>query len=541
MQTVAIRELSVESITRATTDGQLVGVTNMGTLVGVLVPLASDVLERMANRDSAEIQASVGEAEAEMASGHAPSTLTELSHVPGRPDGRKADFARVTIRELSGARLERAAHDGETLLVSSGHVALALLIPVMPDWVERLVESDINRIIDGAPAEQQDFPVGKRSATTSLQERWAGPPSGEAERIPGKEGSPMGEVTARRNLGREFLRERAIGIRILADAPDHGRLLGVVTDMLARVVAGPIELTLENIDEGHGFAQILSLVDDLQDQISDDERLVGVGLEIGGHVHQGRVIYSANAHWDEFPLVDRLTDVLRGLPVVLENDANALAIYERRFKGIAADSLAVMLLTHFGVGCGLILDGQIYRGTNGMSGEVGHIPVGGLVDGREVYCRCGNHGCLERIATPSGIESSLKESGFVGGYETALRSADTEKVRRAFQFAGAGFGRGAATIINLLNPAAIVFYGPADLLGPSREFHIDNHPRTTGAAHLYAGSMVEAIRNHAFSTGASDCQFIVRNSVDVYGAQAAAACLINRVLPAARRSLTEVH
>jgi predicted NBD/HSP70 family sugar kinase len=340
----------------------------------------------------------------------------------------------------------------------------------------------------------------------------------------------MQKVAIRGSSGREFLQQRVIGIRIIADAPGHGRLLGIVTDMLARVVADQIELKLESFDESKSFAQILTLVDDLRAQIGTDERLVGVGLEIGGHVYQGRVVYSANAHWGLLPLEDRLADVLR-LPVVLENDANALAIYERRFEGIAEDSLAVILLTYFGVGCGLILDGQIYRGVRGMSGEIGHLPISGVANRGEVPCRCGNDGCLERIATPSAIEEDLKTAGFEGGYEVALESATVDEVSKAFKFAGAALGSGAATIINLLNPSAMVFYGPSDLLGQSREFHIDS---PAGAANDYAGAMVAAIRSHAFSTGASDCRFIVRNSVDVYGAQAAAACLINKVLPAAR-------
>ena len=351
----------------------------------------------------------------------------------------------------------------------------------------------------------------------------------------------------RESSGREFLQQRAIGIRILADAPGQGRLLGVVTDMLARVVANQIELKLESFDEAESFAQILSLVDDLGAQIGTDERLVGVGLEIGGHVYQGRVVYSANAKWGQLPLEDRLTDVLR-LPVVLENDANALAIYERRFEGIPEDSLAVVLLTHFGVGCGLILDGQVYRGIRGMAGEVGHVPIVGPANGGpQLLCRCGNDGCLECVATPSAIEENLKKAGFEGDYEDALRSADVDEVGQAFKSAGAALGRAVATIINLLNPSAIIFYGPSDLLGQSREFHIgrkvqsgefhtDDDPSPTGAAHHYAAALVEAIRGHAFSTGPSDCRFIVRNSVDIYGAQAAAACLINKVLPAARVS-----
>lgn len=519
MQTVSIRELSGDLIARATSQGQTLGVTNMGGLVGVVVPLTKEVLEGIAHRDEGARQARVREAETEMASGRPLGTLSELldEGSPPAPGARSlpkgwASFSRVGIRDLSGARLEQAARDGEALLVSSGRVTLALLIPVTPDWVEHLVEGGIKRFIDG----DSDSGVAVRDTRRDAL------PAGE-----------LGVPAARTISGREFLRQRAIGIRIIADASDGpSRLQGVLTDMLARAVGERVERTLESVDEVHVVAEILSLVDDLRAQMGTDERLIGVGLEIGGHVHEGGVVYSANAHWMQFPLEDRLRNILR-LPVVLENDANALAIYERRFEGVAENNLAVMLLTRFGVGCGLILDGHIYRGVHGMGGEIGHIPMSMNGDG-EILCRCRNPDCLECVATPRAIEEALRQSAYDGDYDTALKDSGSERAREAFESAGTALGRASATVINILNPSAMVFYGPPDLLGTSREFHIGGDPRTEEVAPHYASAMIKAIRNHAFSTGASDCLFTVRTSVEKYSARAAAACLIDSVVPEAR-------
>jgi predicted NBD/HSP70 family sugar kinase len=524
MKTVAIRELSADVIAGATTRGQILGVTNMGALAGVLVPLTREVVQSMANRDAADVQESVRQAEEELTSGQPMSTLSELLQHPA-PSGHRAGPARISIRELSGARLEEAARDGQTLLVSSGRITLALLIPVTPEWLERLVEGEIKRFLDeGAP----DTEMGVSDADDgdiAAQE----PPVPAVGML-----TPTREVVAtpQTSLGREILLRRAIGIRIIADPPDgNSRLHGIVTDMLANEIGDTIVRDLANMDERHVFAAILTLIDDLRKNIgSEEHHLIGVGLEIGGHVHQGRVIYSANANWGDFPLADRLNAVL-GLPVVLENDANALAILERRFDGVADDNLAILILTYLGVGSGLVIDGHVYRGTGGMAGEIGHLPLA-RGSGDEILCRCGNHYCLECQATPRAIGKALKKVGFEGGYNAALDVMTSDHhVCKTFQDAGAALGRGAASIIDLLNPSAMVFYGPSELLGNSREFRIGADPRGEADAHPYLAAMVEATRNHSFSNGAIDCRFVIRRSTDTRSARAAAACLINRVLP----------
>jgi predicted NBD/HSP70 family sugar kinase len=528
METVAIRELSGDLIAGATAQGQVLGITNKGALVGVLVPLTGEVVQRMANRDAADIRENARQADADLASAQPMRLLSDLLQ-GGGPAGHRAGPARVSIRELSGARLEEAARDGRALLVSSGRVTLALLIPITPSWLERLVEGAISQFIDGDSPDSG----GRLGEVVGVSPQSAIFPSAvpTATSAVGMV-TPKGEVPPpQASLGREILLQRAIGIRIIADPADgQSRLQGVVTDMLAHEEGRRLERGLENMDEGHVFAAILSLIDDLRAYIAPEERLIGVGLEIGGHVHDGRIIYSANANWGDFPLADRLNAVL-GLPVVLENDGDALAILERRFDGVPEDNLAVILLTYVGIGCGLVIDGHVFRGTTGMAGEIGHIPLASG-NGDSLGCRCGNHDCLECAATPRAIDEALKESGFKGGYRAALQAVTSrDDVRQRFEVAGAALGRGAATVINLLNPSAIVFYGPPELLGASREFRIGTDPRSEANAHPYAAAMVEAIRNNSFSTGASDCRFIIRKSIDDHSARAAAACLINRILP----------
>lgn len=505
MHTITIRRLSAPAIEQAAANAELVGVTSDGALVGVLVPADSHTVQRIIDRDREDIAASIAEAEAELAAGGRLTTLADLLDETPRPGvGRQPTYTRLTIRELSGSRIQEASEAGEILIVMRERVVLALLVPVTAKWVEELVERNVTDFLNG-----RDNPP--RKVTAGL--------SAPVERHP------------HRALIRYGHRRRAFGIKIIGDAPDDAmRLVGVVTNTLANVVAGPVERPLPSMREVEVFDEILALTDELSALLEPEDELIGLGLEIGGHVHDGRVIYSANANkWDRFPLADRLSESLK-LPVILQNDANALAVFERRFHGIDDNNFAVVLVTDSGVGCGLVLNGHVYHGVRGMAGELGHIPVA-LGRDDSIKCRCENPGCLEGIATPQAIEFSLmNHHGYRGTYEDALHAEGDDTVGGVFEQAGAAMGRAVSTLINLLNLSAIVFYAPQSLFGMARPFRIDADIPLTGAAKHYMSAMTQTIRAQGFSTGAKeDCRFFVRTSSQELGAVAAAACLIRHV------------
>lgn len=545
METVAIRDLSGEFIAHATEAGELLGVTNMGALVGVLVPLTRDVLRRMTVRDAAQVQERLERAEEELASGQPAATVSELLHDHAEA-GHRQGPDRVSIRKLSGTRLEQAAQEGRTLIISSGNVPLALLVPVTPDWLERWVEAEINRYIDGSAGTPGEGPgtQGGSMPLDTVEESVQAPAVGML--------TPRQELLRPNvSIGREVVWQRAIGIRIDGDpAGDKARLMGVITDTAAKVLVGPVTRNIATIDESDVYNAVLQLVDDLKARIRQPESIVGIGLELGGHIHDGQIIRSFNVHWETFSLADRLNAVF-GLPVIVENDANALAILERRFHGVKDNDLAVILVTYRGVGCGLIVDGHLYRGSRGMAGEIGHMPVGvhpsahklggraappvSTISGDFVLCRCGNPYCLESVATPHAIGEAQETRDAGDGYEAAKRLMTTDgQTRRNFQSAGQALGRGAAAVINLFNPSAIVFYGPPELFGGSREFHIDADLGRLTENYPYLAGVIEAISENQFSTGAFDCRFIVRRDADDQRARAAAACLINRLMPTSR-------
>jgi len=146
------------------------------------------------------------------------------------------------------------------------------------------------------------------------------------------------------------------------------------------------------------------------------------------------------------------------LPVALENDANMGALGEKAFGAGRGFEDLIYLRLSAGIGAGLILSGQPYRGFGGVAGEVGHI----LSDPHGPICRCGNRGCLEAVASPVAVASLLEQS--VGrpisvNELLALVAEGHRGARRAVADAGESVGRTVASLVNTLNPERVIVGG----------------------------------------------------------------------------------
>ena len=130
------------------------------------------------------------------------------------------------------------------------------------------------------------------------------------------------------------------------------------------------------------------------------EHILGCGLAISGIVDAdtGTLLRSVNLGWRDVRISDALEETL-GLPVVVENDANAAALAELWFGCAREASHFMYLKTDAGIGAGIVYGGHLMAGPHGMAGEIGHIPVMG--DGRE--CVCGQRGCLETYLYAQGL------------------------------------------------------------------------------------------------------------------------------------------
>lgn len=216
--------------------------------------------------------------------------------------------------------------------------------------------------------------------------------------------------------------------------------------------------------------------------------LAGIGVGSPGPLElpAGRLHHPPNLPgWDAFPLLDEMEKRL-SRPVVIESDANVAALAEftlGRGKTLGVDSFC-MLTLGTGVGNGIILNGKLWHGANGMGGEAGHMTV--YPDGS--LCGCGNYGCLEACASATAIVNAAERmigEGIAPGLanlkngDEPLTAFDLAEAARQddadakliFQQAGRSLGICVAGLINILNlPLYVIGGGVAaswDLISPS--------------------------------------------------------------------------
>ncbi|WP_019180903.1 ROK family transcriptional regulator [Microbacterium yannicii] len=161
--------------------------------------------------------------------------------------------------------------------------------------------------------------------------------------------------------------------------------------------------------------------------------------------------------WDGYPIPEHLTDAL-GVPALVANDADAAALGEQRSAHPNSRSLCFIKVSS-GIGTGIVLGGQVYRGTDGGAGDIGHVKIAGY---DHLVCQCGAHGCLAAVASGRAVARALTDLGKpassasdVGAY---LADGDPDAARLTQQ-AGRVLGEVVATVVSLLNPAEVVLGG----------------------------------------------------------------------------------
>lgn len=196
-------------------------------------------------------------------------------------------------------------------------------------------------------------------------------------------------------------------------------------------------------------------------------KLLGIGLGVPGLVDGHGNVEAPIFGWHDFPLGPTLRQRLR-LPILIDNDVNTLAVAERLYgRGRGIDHFLTVTIGR-GVGLGIIIGGDVYRGWLGGAGEFGHVAV--TVGGP--LCECGKRGCLEAlVADPAlilqAVESGLElPAGQPATQVAALRGLAERGEQRALAIyaeAGATFGRAVAGLVSVLNPQLIVISGEGTL------------------------------------------------------------------------------
>lgn len=216
----------------------------------------------------------------------------------------------------------------------------------------------------------------------------------------------------------------------------------------------------------------------------DISDIKGIGIGSPGAIDNknGVVIYANNLDWNNVPLAEELRKYI-DVPVNVENDANAAAYGEYMECGGDMESFVAITLGT-GVGGGVIIDGKIYRGFNGVAGELGHTM---LVHGGE-HCTCGNDGCWEAYASVTALIRQTKAA--IAEHPDSMMAGDIKvSGRTSFNAAKAGdeAGRevvdkyieyvasGINNIVNIFQPNMLVIGGGISnegdfLLNPIKEY-----------------------------------------------------------------------
>ena len=275
--------------------------------------------------------------------------------------------------------------------------------------------------------------------------------------------------------------------------PQAGYVLGVelgvdfvsvaLTDFRGQVLWREAAEADPAVSQETTLAQTLELVEaGLEEARKHQWPLLGLGVAIPGTVdlEQGVLIFAPNLHWHNVPLRQIFFE-RTGLKVFVENDANAAAIAEHLF-GVARQSKDfIFVFAGVGIGGGLFLNGELYRGRNGYAGELGHSPI--MAEPYQSPCHCGNRGCWETYANQySIIQRVQSRMDLKGGsllpelmHETGMplsialikKAADLgdRGAIESLSEAGAAMGQGFASLINIFNPEKIVLGGPLSLAG----------------------------------------------------------------------------
>ena len=271
----------------------------------------------------------------------------------------------------------------------------------------------------------------------------------------------------------------AVGIKI-----ERTRLIGARVDLMGSIrkrAEVPLEDDPMPADVIDG---VVALTKELE-----AKRMLGIGIAISGFVDpaSGTEVYTPILRWRNVPLRDPIAERL-GFPVWVENDVNALSLAERWYGAGRGFSHFICVTVGEGIGAGVVIHGDVYRGAFGGAGELGHITIN--PDGP--VCRCQERGCLEVYASDRFLSEEAARLGFqdIDRLIEAARDGNAD-AQAVFSRMGRYLGIGAKSLVNLLNPEALI-------LGGER----------MDAEDLFVPALADEVRRHSFPSEAEQLRIV---------------------------------
>lgn len=299
-------------------------------------------------------------------------------------------------------------------------------------------------------------------------------------------------------------------------------IISAITDLDANV----LHHRLNPVDTGQGveatFAAIAAAVEaTIRASAVDPARVLGTGIGLAGVIDSeaGICRYSPILGWRNVAVAGPLEARL-GMAVYLDNDVNTLTIAEQWFGyGHAVDHFAVVTVGR-GIGAGIVVNGQCYRGAQGGAGELGHLTI----DPAGPHCACGKRGCVETLASDPAVlrayAEALAREGrpcpdpahlTIDAVAEAAGQGD-EAARTVLARAGEALGLGIAHLVNILNPVLVIVGGEGVVAGDWR-----------------FGPMRCALEAHTFRGLAGQLRIVIELSGDEAWARGAASLVLGEV------------
>jgi glucokinase len=309
-----------------------------------------------------------------------------------------------------------------------------------------------------------------------------------------------------------------MGLTIGVDVGGTKVLAGVVDD-LGNVLERARETTPKTDP-----AAIAEVIGALVAGLRAKHEVEAVGIGAAGFIDLDRanVLFAPNLVWRDEPLTDRVSKLI-DLPIIVENDANCHAWAEYRFGAARGKRNVVAAIVGTGIGGGLVLHGELYRGGYGIAAEFGHIR---MVPGGRI-CGCGNHGCWEQYSSGMALVREARElataapirmprlldlvendvDAISGPLVTQAALAGDPGALECFQTVGQWLGEGLADLAAILDPDCFVIGGGvADaghlLLDPARAAFTAS--LTGGAYRPHAPVVAAELGSLAGLVGAAD-------------------------------------
>ncbi|MFP5106648.1 transcriptional repressor XylR [Neobacillus sp. C211] len=242
----------------------------------------------------------------------------------------------------------------------------------------------------------------------------------------------------------------SIGIDIGVDS-----INGILTDLKGNIVLNQYHhLEKPSLDTNKDV--LFSMIKDLTNQIPDSPYgLIGIGLCIPGLVNtEQKVIFTPNIDWNYELDLKSLIEQEFQVPVFIENEANAGAYGEKVFGAAKNYENIIYVSVGTGIGIGIVINNDLYRGVNGFAGEMGHLTI----DFNGLKCSCGNRGCWELYASEKALLHTFQNNDTITSYQELINLANQNDpdILMALQNFGFYLGIGLTSILNTFNPQAVI-------------------------------------------------------------------------------------